>query len=407
MLSRRALLLGSTTLTVLNSRLAQAAVKGRLKVILGKQPLNAFYVSPTGSDRNSGRTPRTAWQTIAKVSAGVYTAGTHIFFQGGQSFTGTVTLSAAANYSTLAPPTAQRPLVIDSYGTGRATINVTASNVYCLNLNDIHDLVVQNLTLTGTTNTATQSGVGLNNNANTTQYSNITFSNLDISGVALGFDIGSLGGDIAHGFTNVTITGCNVHNLALASSPGIFFGAWTGTNYNITAATYAFKNVIITNTTVSGAGSDGVDFWNINGGLVTNCRITRNGTVASGGGGANAAIEFQASTNCTIQFCEIDHHIFASGASSDGDGINIDRGPQISSLNTTGSTTILALASLCSRVGPSALCQCRGLRFATISPRTTALPAPRPTCLARSSSALPVSSPLPASLSTTTPSTHR
>src|SRR6516225_5999324 len=100
MLSRRALLLSGTVICVCQSALAGVAIRGSKETVLNVHRVSAFYVSPSGNDSNDGRSPRTAWQTIAKVNAGVYTAGTQILFEGSQIFTGSVTLRSES-YSTI------------------------------------------------------------------------------------------------------------------------------------------------------------------------------------------------------------------------------------------------------------------------------------------------------------------
>jgi hypothetical protein len=74
-----------------------------------------FYVSPKGSDRNHGRSPKRAWRTIARVDRAHLRPGDRVLFQGGATFTD----------ETLTPPasgTSGHPIVFGSYGPGRATL---------------------------------------------------------------------------------------------------------------------------------------------------------------------------------------------------------------------------------------------------------------------------------------------
>lgn len=76
----------------------------------------AYYVSRAGDDRGPGTAER-PWRTLERVNRGRYGPGDRILLQGGATFAGSIVLS---------PETARtepgRPLVIGSYGKGRATI---------------------------------------------------------------------------------------------------------------------------------------------------------------------------------------------------------------------------------------------------------------------------------------------
>jgi Concanavalin A-like lectin/glucanases superfamily len=78
-------------------------------------PAPTYYVSPTGSDGNTGTSPALPWKTIAKVNAAA-TSASAILFQGGQTFYGT-------QLSPTVSGTASQPVQIGSYGNGLATIS--------------------------------------------------------------------------------------------------------------------------------------------------------------------------------------------------------------------------------------------------------------------------------------------
>ena len=84
-------------------------------------------MSPTGSDSNNGTSTSTPWQTVTHVNAQTFSAGDSILFQGGSTFSGTLLYCTWAG-------TAISPIVIGSYGTGRATLsNTGADAVYVYN----------------------------------------------------------------------------------------------------------------------------------------------------------------------------------------------------------------------------------------------------------------------------------
>src|SRR5258708_19281947 len=74
-----------------------------------------YYVSPSGSDGNSGASPAAPWRTIHAVNGPSLSAGDTVSFQGGQTFSDTTLIpspSASArppitfpSYASTHPPT--------------------------------------------------------------------------------------------------------------------------------------------------------------------------------------------------------------------------------------------------------------------------------------------------------------
>src|SRR4051812_8350018 len=75
-----------------------------------------YYISPAGSDSAAG-SATSPWRSIAKVNATVLRPGDRVLFQGGQRFAGKISLDANDGGS------ATSPVLIGSYGTGRALID--------------------------------------------------------------------------------------------------------------------------------------------------------------------------------------------------------------------------------------------------------------------------------------------
>jgi hypothetical protein len=75
-----------------------------------------YYVSPSGSDGNSGTSPCAPWQTMTKVESFGPQPGDTIAFQGGQAFT--ASLSPWGNTA----GTAAEPIYYTSYGGGQAEL---------------------------------------------------------------------------------------------------------------------------------------------------------------------------------------------------------------------------------------------------------------------------------------------
>ncbi|WP_261305095.1 hypothetical protein [Paenibacillus andongensis] len=76
-----------------------------------------YYVSPSGNDSNAGTSSSSPWQTISKVNGINFAAGDTILFQGGSSFSGNLQFNSSDGGNSTTRVT------VDSYGSGRATIN--------------------------------------------------------------------------------------------------------------------------------------------------------------------------------------------------------------------------------------------------------------------------------------------
>ena len=70
-----------------------------------------YYVSPTGSDSNSGTSPTSPWQSLTKVDSTSFAPGDNILFQAGGNWYG-------QQLNITSSGTATAPITISSYGTG-------------------------------------------------------------------------------------------------------------------------------------------------------------------------------------------------------------------------------------------------------------------------------------------------
>lgn len=162
-----------------------------------------YYVSPTGNDSASGTSPATAWRTLARASRQDYQPGQRLLLRGGATFTGGLEFKAGVAGD------AARPLIVGSYGTGRAVI--TGSATPAVTILNTAGITVQNLVIKG-------SGAAMSDSAGVDVYNTlpgnrklagITISGLDVSGFRDGISIG--GGSGTAGFTDVSISDSSVH----------------------------------------------------------------------------------------------------------------------------------------------------------------------------------------------------
>lgn len=74
-----------------------------------------YYVSPAGSDSNSGRSPNAPWRTVKRVNEASLRPGDGVLFQGGATFSDDTLMPQVSG-------TAGSPIVFGSYGQGNATL---------------------------------------------------------------------------------------------------------------------------------------------------------------------------------------------------------------------------------------------------------------------------------------------
>src|SRR5690242_19940317 len=87
-----------------------------------RQLLTAYYVSPAGNDASAGTSTSAPWKTITKVNQVNFKAGDQIYFKGGSTFNGTITLDVNDKGTSTAP------IKVSSYGGGKAIINAGGGN---------------------------------------------------------------------------------------------------------------------------------------------------------------------------------------------------------------------------------------------------------------------------------------
>ncbi len=74
-----------------------------------------FYVSPTGSDSNSGTSPGSAWRTVKRVNEATLAPGDGVLFEGGATYSDETLMPDASGAT-------GSPIVFGSYGKGDATL---------------------------------------------------------------------------------------------------------------------------------------------------------------------------------------------------------------------------------------------------------------------------------------------
>lgn len=277
-----------------------------------------FYVSANGSDSADGRTPTTAWRSLNPVNRRTWLAGDRLLLQGGQRYAGPLQLDSADAGS------ATRPLVIGSYGGGRASIVATSIpgiDIYNTAGVDIRDLTV----VGGTTTYRTAVGISLYNDLpGDRKLDHVRISGVDVSGFKIGLAVG--GGRGASGFRNVAISAATLHdNLESGlATYGPEFSATTPT-YAHDAVTVtgveAFRNVGDPDNAVRNTGS-GIILGSVRGGLVRSSSAHDNGERASAPEGPVGIWTYD-STRVVLERNVSYRNRSSSGA--DGGGFDLDQ----------------------------------------------------------------------------------
>lgn len=136
---------------------------------IAQKKTRSYYISISGSDINAG-TKAQPFQTIQRVNFLHLTAGDTIFFKAGQSFNGSLLLDSGTS------GTKKRPVVITSYGTGRAIINAKDSTAITTYRSAYIKLQHLRLVGSGRKNGNTKDGITITNS------DQIMINDLDISG---------------------------------------------------------------------------------------------------------------------------------------------------------------------------------------------------------------------------------
>jgi hypothetical protein len=271
-----------------------------------------YYVSPTGSDNNSGTSTASPWKTVTKVNGITFNAGDAILFAGGQSFSGTL------NFTSAAKGTAINPITVSSYGTGRGTISAgTANGFYAYN---VASLVVSNINFVGSGSTVnTKDGIAFFTDlAGNVKLPTITLSQIDVSGFGgCGISIGAWNGGTS--YSNITMFACSVHDNLKAGISMYAQNSFANTNIYI-GYCQAYNNY--GDPAATGNTGNGIVLGDSSGATIEYCVTHDNGKNNLVQSEGPVGIWAYDSQYVTLQFNE-SHHNHTSGA-HDGGGLDLD-----------------------------------------------------------------------------------
>jgi hypothetical protein len=185
---------GSNEAGVQADYFAHLSVSGVARPQIVAKPNTTYYVSPTGSDSNSGTSPTQAWRTINHVDQVEFRPGDQVLFQGGATFVGNLTFDSQD----------VGPITVGSYGVGQATID--AGDQTGILVTDTGRITIANLRLVGsgfTTNVG--DGISFVSDLPGVAQTGITVSNVSVSGFGQ-IGVSFLGTNGSRDFSNVSVT---------------------------------------------------------------------------------------------------------------------------------------------------------------------------------------------------------
>jgi hypothetical protein len=288
-----------------------------------------YYVSAAGSDSNNGTSSTTPWATIAKVNnpGFNYTAGTCLNFRGGDNFSGNLDLDGNSNVS---GPSASNPIVVQSYGTGDATITSSqgGAQTAAIFVSNVPGIVIQNLIVRA--GPVTQYGIQVAGSTSGVIQKN------DVGGFTT-TSTSDAAADVYVGSSTMLVYGNMVHGLSGPSSlddHGIHV-AWVSGNITIQGNTiYNIGGRSSSQGALSGYSGNGISFTGSACNGSCSHLIERNLVHDVGGnnnecGGPSGILVYQLTDAITTRMNEV-HHVQPLNAvypgGCDWDGIDMDAG---------------------------------------------------------------------------------
>lgn len=113
-----------------------------------------YYIAAAGNDSHDGKSPATAWATIAKVNSATLHPGDAVLFNGGDTFNDATLFINGTNVPSLGD--IKNPILVQSYGNGRATLAAATNSLATYNskgvmavIDSVNGVVFQNMTING------------------------------------------------------------------------------------------------------------------------------------------------------------------------------------------------------------------------------------------------------------------
>jgi hypothetical protein len=233
-----------------------------------------FYVSPSGSDTADGASEATPWQTLSRANAQVFAPGDSLLLEGGQTFAGTLTFDDRDAGS------ATEPVVVSSYGAGRATISAAAgSGIFVLNT---AGLTIANLVIVGAgAEDNSKAGVEFYTDVSGgTKFGHVYLDSVEVSGFRNGVLIGSRNG--TSGYDDVRVTSVEAHDNQRSGLTTYSAGLYGITNVYVAYSSFHDNRGDVT---YGGSSGNGLMLGGVDGAVIERTVAYGNGRDAKPGQG--------------------------------------------------------------------------------------------------------------------------
>ncbi len=278
-----------------------------------------YYVSNRGKDSNSGSKAR-PWRTPGRVNGQKLKPGDRILFAGGQKFVG------GLRFGRRRQGTVKRPIVVSSFGRGRATILAYSEQpgLHAVNAGGIR---VENINFLGAGRDDSRcDGILFHNDLpGNVKLRGVTLDRLEVSHFGnMGILIQGQRG--ASGYKGVRITNCDVHDNRID-------GIVTYGPRPAPLGVYSIHDLYLAHCFTynqrggrgrGGHSGSGIKLSSVNHGKVEHCVAYNNGENCDSPSGGPIGIWCYESNDILMQFCEA-HHNHTDNL-KDGGGFDFDGG---------------------------------------------------------------------------------
>lgn len=268
-----------------------------------------YYISERGDDANSGLSPEQAWKSVAKACSAALTPGTRLLFEGGSTFPGLLQIGPGAGGD------ADNPVLISSYGTGRAVLDAGDADGIVIEASS--GITVEQINVAGSGRNVNIVGVGIK----PVSSRQIVINQVEVWGFQMA-GVLILGGCDGVRVTNVyahdngyTGIGTGYRDKAKAINRNIYVGHCRS-NHN--------PGVSDVSKYIGDQSGSGINFYYVENGLIEFCETAYNGSDSyhkDNNGPVGIWLAF--CRHVTAQFC-ISHH--NDSYASDGCGFDFDSG---------------------------------------------------------------------------------
>ncbi len=273
-------------------------------------PTPTMHVRPDGDDRGDGRTPATAFRTMAAALSRAR-PGDVIMLAAGAIFQDWIDIQPGKG------GTAGLPLTITSDPVNRAKLVVPA-NRSGVTIYNAGDVTIENLILVGQSMNNPKS-FGVNAMAQGGRFSRLVFRNLDVSGFFEGLQVVSWERP-SDGFSNVLIEGCDLHHNL--NGGGMTYAPAAGGMRDFVVRHCRFHHNLGDPSEMKKPSGSGFVFGGVEDGLIEHCVAHDNGGQGPAHPGPVGIWAYH-SKRVTIQHCESYRN---RAQQMDGDGFDFDMG---------------------------------------------------------------------------------